>query len=177
MLKQHSCQQNDVPIPCSCELHLGSETSLWPARWGAHVHACLCRRCANVQPSPIHCCGCHVSVAVACADEPCPQPLWPYVRLGSAGRMRTSAAYTELRTVLQRPYAHISVRMAHNGRHCAAEAIRSQSVRMAHNGKHCAAEAAAGYVSKIATTTGMPPNQVRTSLQVVVFIEGRCQGS
>ena len=72
--------------------------------------------------------------------------------------MRMSAAYTELRIVLQRAYAHISVRMTHNG-------------------EHCAAEAAAGYVSKIATTTGLPPNQVETSLQVVVFIEGRRQGS
>ena len=136
-----------------------------------------CSRTRLPLPSPIHCCGCHASVAVACADEPCPQPLWPYVRLGSAGRMRTSAAYTELRTVLQRLYAHISVRMAHSGKHCAAEAIRSQSVRTDHNGKHCAAEAAVGYVSKIATTAGMPASQVVPSLQAVVFIQGCRQGS
>ena len=33
VVKRHSCQRPDVPIPCSHELHLGSETSLWHASW------------------------------------------------------------------------------------------------------------------------------------------------
>ena len=83
--------------------------------------------------------------------------------------MRMSAAYTELRIVLQTAYARIAVRMTHNDKQCTAEAEAGYVSKVTtttgmpptksrHRCKlsHCIAEAAAGYISKIATTTACP---------------------